>query len=74
MEDSKNIYDVVFYNDERSVALDFSESFEYCKNFIKNNNGSNVSYFAPKYGYKGNGYVAICNVRTGKFMYRHKVI
>lgn len=53
-----NTFDVVFQSDDSSNSKGFNTSFEYCKNYIEMNNGTNESYFE---NYKG-GYVQIvCN-------------
>ena len=39
-------YDVVFNDDNASNRKGWYETFEYCKNYIESNNGTNNSYFA----------------------------
>lgn len=58
MDGDEYTYDVVFNDDADSNSKGFNTSFEYCKNYIEMNNGTNESYFED---YKG-GYVQIvCN-------------
>lgn len=58
MDGDEYTYDVVFNDDTDSNSKGFNTSFEYCKNYIEMNNGTNESYFED---YKG-GYVQIvCN-------------
>ena len=55
---TQHTYDVIFNDDNSSNRKGWHETFEYCKNYIESNNGTNNSYFAD---YKG-GHVSIyCN-------------
>ena len=51
-------FDVVFNNDTDSNSKGWTESYDYCLNYIKQNNGTNESYFAD---YKGGVVSIICN-------------
>lgn len=51
-------YDVVFEDDNASNRKGWHETFEYCKNYIESNNGTNNSYFAD---YKGGTVSIYCN-------------
>jgi hypothetical protein len=62
-------YDVVFHDNDSSNAKGFEESLQYCKNYIKNYNGTNESYFKD---YKG-GFVQIVNNATGEVVKTYNV-
>jgi len=62
-------YDVVFSNDTSDDNKGFEESLEYCKDYIKSNNGTNNSYFED---YKG-GTVWIKDNVTEEMVYSEKV-
>lgn len=51
-------YDVVFNDDNASNRKGWHETFEYCKNYIESNNGTNNGYFAD---YKGGTVSIYCN-------------
>lgn len=51
-------FDVVFTDDNASNSKGWHETFEYCKNYIERNNGTNNSYFAD---YKGGTVSIYCN-------------
>ena len=51
-------YDVVFNDYYASNRKGWHETFEYCKNYIESNNGTNNSYFAD---YKGGTVSIYCN-------------
>lgn len=51
-------FDVVFNDDNSSNRKGWHETFEYCKNYIESNNGTNNSYFAD---YKGGTVSINCN-------------
>ena len=53
----KEVYDVCFNDDFSSNNKGWNRTYGYCKNYIKDNNGTNNSYFAD---YKG-GTVSIYN-------------
>lgn len=62
-------YDVEFDDENDSNSKGWQESYEYCKNYIDANNGTNESYFAD---YKG-GMVSIrCN-ETDEVVYREEI-
>lgn len=68
-EFAKKTYDVCFDNDNSSNNEGWHETYEYCKNYIECNNGTNEDYFAD---YKG-GLVSIYCNETGKTVYCEKV-
>lgn len=68
-QEKKKRYDVVFHDDYTDDGKGFCETLEYCKNYIKTNNGTNNSYFAD---YKG-GCVNIEEVKTSKVVYSEVV-
>lgn len=45
-ENKKHTYDVVFDDDTDSNSKGWHESYDYCKDYIKHNNGTSNSYFA----------------------------
>lgn len=51
-------YDVVFDGDTSSNAKGFRETYQYCRDYIKANNGTDESYFAD---YKGGVVSIVCN-------------
>ena len=55
---STNTYDIVFNDSENSNNKGFKESLDFCKEYIKKNNGTNNSYFGD---YKGGTVSIICN-------------
>lgn len=59
MEENKKLtYDVIFNDDTDSNRKGWHESYNYCKDYIKSNNGTNNSYFAD---YKGGTVSIYCN-------------
>jgi len=62
-------YDVIFSDDNNDNEKGFRESLEYCKNYIKSNNGTNNSYFED---YKG-GTVWIKDNDTEEMVYSETV-
>ena len=54
----KLTYDVIFNDDNSSNRKGWQKSYDYCKDYIKNNNGTNNSYFAD---YKGGTVSIYCN-------------
>lgn len=62
-------YDVVFHSDNADNSMGFHESYDYCKTYIDNNNGTDWLYFAD---YKG-GIVAIYCHETGEEVYQEVV-
>lgn len=57
-ENKKHTYDVVFDDSTDSNSKGWHESYDYCKDYIKHNNGTNNSYFAD---YKGGTVSIVCN-------------
>lgn len=68
MEQTKK-FDVVFNDDTDSSCKGFSETLEYCKDYIKAYNGTSYSYFGD---YKG-GTVSIVDSETREEVYREPV-
>ena len=62
-------YDVFFNDNENSNNKGFSQTLEYCKNYIKAYNGTDESYFAD---YKGGIAQVICN-ETGEVAYEEEI-
>ena len=65
----KKIFDVQFDDNDNTNSEGFRETYGYCKNYIKDNNGTNWSYFED---YKG-GTVSIMNEETGEIAYWEEV-
>ena len=55
---TQHTYDVVFNDDNASNSKGWHDTFEYCKNYIESNNGTNNGYFA---NYKGGTVSIYCN-------------
>lgn len=55
-------YNIIFSDDQDSSDKGFSQTLDYCRNYIKTYAGTNESYFAD---YKG-GVVSIVNNKTGQ--------
>ena len=62
IRDMKKTYDVHFNDDNNSNNKGFSESLEYCQEYINIHNGTNHSYFED---YKGGNVSIICNETDG---------
>lgn len=70
MEEKKELtYDVVFDDDTDSNNKGWHESYEYCKDYIAHNNGTDNSYFAD---YKGGTVSIVCN-GTGEMVYSEEI-
>ena len=69
MNTSNKNFEVVFNDDWDSNRKGFSESYEYCLDYIKTYNGTNESYFAD---YKG-GVVSIVNNDTEEYVYNETI-
>lgn len=62
-------YDIYFNDDNDSNNKGMNESLEYCKEYIRENNGTDNSYFAD---YKGGIVSIVCN-ETGETVYAEEV-
>lgn len=62
---TKKTYDVHFNDGTASNNKGFKSTITYCKNYIKEKNGSKSSYFAD---YKGGTVSVVCN-ETGETKY-----
>ena len=62
-------YDVYFNDSTDSNCKGFQADFDYCKNYIKHNNGTNNSYFRD---YKGGTVSIVCH-QTGETVYEEMV-
>lgn len=62
-------YDIHFNDEYDSNNKGMHESFDYCLNYIKCNNGTNTSYFED---YKGGIVSIVCN-ETGETVYSEEV-
>lgn len=62
-------YDVHFNNSENSSSKGFNETYKECRNYIKQNNGTNNGYFAD---YKGGTVSVVCN-ENGETIYEEQV-
>lgn len=62
-------YDIYFNDEYDSNNKGMSASFEDCKEYIRQNNGTNHSYFAD---YKGGTVSVVCN-ETGETVYEEEV-
>jgi len=58
MQNTNNTFDILFNGNCNSNNKGFSESLEYCQDYIKSHNGTNESYFED---YKGGMVSIICN-------------
>jgi len=63
-------YDIIFNDDNNSNNMGFTESIEYCKNYINTHNGSNHSYFA---NYKG-GTVQVRCQQTEEIVFETSIL
>jgi len=70
MKTKKLTYDVHFNDETDSNSKGFEADFDYCKNYIEQNNGTNNSYFED---YKG-GTVSIVCRETGETIYETEVL
>lgn len=62
-------FDIQFNDGENSNSKGFAESFDYCKDYIAQYNGTDNSYFSD---YKG-GAVSIVDNETGEEVYSEEV-
>lgn len=62
-------YDVYFNDAENTNNKGWEESYNYCLDYIKSNNGTNNSYFAD---YKGGLVSIVCN-ETGEEVYYEEI-
>lgn len=62
-------YDVHFNSDENSNSKGFRMNAAYCMGYIKENNGTNNSFFAD---YKGGIVSIVCN-ETGEMIYNELI-
>lgn len=69
LDANKKTYDVEFNDDASTNSKGWHESFDYCKDYIDANNGTNESYFAD---YKGGVVSIVCN-ETGEYVYEEDV-
>lgn len=58
-------YDVYFNDSTDSANKGFAETFDYCKGYIEDYNGTDESYFGD---YKGGSVSIVCN-ETGEEAY-----
>jgi hypothetical protein len=63
-------YDIIFNNNDSSNNKGFTESLEFCQNYIRANNETNNSYFAD---YKGGSVSIVCN-ETGETVFETEVL
>lgn len=63
-------YDIFFNDDTDSNSKGFAVSFDEAKEYIKQYNGTNESYFAD---YKGGTVSIVCN-QTGRIAYQEDII
>lgn len=62
-------YDVQFDDDDNTNSKGWEMPYDYCKDYIESNNGTNNSYFAD---YKGGTVSIVCN-ETGEIVYYEEV-
>lgn len=62
-------FDIYFNDEYDSNNKGMNESLEYCKEYIRQNNGTDHSYFAD---YKGGIVSVVCN-ETGETVYEEEV-
>lgn len=62
-------YDIYFNDDDNSNNKGFHESYQYCRDYIESNNGTNWSYFED---YKGGIVQIVCN-ETEEVVYEEEV-
>ena len=65
----KKTYDLVFSDETAENSKGWKESIEYCKEYIRENNGTEFSYFED---YKGGTVSVMCN-ETGETVYTEVV-
>lgn len=65
----KATYDIQFNDATDSNSKGWTESYEYCLDYIKTYNGTDESYFAD---YKGGTVSIVCN-QTGEVIYEEKI-
>ena len=70
METKELTYDVHFSDSTADNCKGFNTNFEYCKNYIEQNNGTNNSYFED---YKGGTVSIVCN-ETGETVYEEEIV
>jgi hypothetical protein len=70
METIDSTFDIIFNNDFNSNNLGFKSSFEYCKNYIDINNGTEKSYFE---NYKSGIVSIVCN-ENNKIVFETEVL
>ena len=70
METIDSTFDIIFNNDFNSNNLGFKSSFEYCKDYIETNNGTEKSYFED---YKGGIVSIVCN-ENNKIVFETEVL
>lgn len=68
-EESELTYDVHFNDETSSNSKGFKTDYDYCKNYIAQNNGTNNSYFED---YKSGTVSIVCN-ETGETVYEEPV-
>ncbi len=71
MEKSELTYDVIFCDDEKSQSMGFAASFDFCKDYIERNNGSENGLFP---NYKGWGCLIVCIQDPGRAYYTADVL
>ncbi len=69
MKTKELTYDVHFNDSTDSNSKGFQADFNFCKNYIEQNNGTNHSYFED---YKGGTVSIVCN-ETGETVYEEEV-
>jgi len=62
-------YDVHFNDDSNSNSKGYQTDYDYCKEYIDRNNGTNNSYFSD---YKGGIVSIVCN-ETGETIYEEDI-
>lgn len=62
-------YNVCFSDSTDSINKGFNESFDYCKSYIEDYNGTNESYFED---YEGGSVSIVCN-ETGEEVYSEDI-
>ena len=62
-------FDVCFDDNDNSDSKGWEESYEYCKEYIEQNNGTDNSYFGDYH----NGVVSIVDVESGEIVYDERI-